>query len=357
VNDAGPSGNGGRPAPVSAEIISRPPWHRRHPVVLDTTVLIADVLKRSGTTFTALTYLAERELISIVAPRHVEDEVFRRLPKGALETNRDPARALETLMSVYLPLIRFVDLTTDLLDEPGVIRVAKRDGSDAPLAHLATLLSPCLVLSCDNDLAASGFGSGENWLADVLLLGDLTELDAMVWGGGMTAYLAVALPSYGLWKLLSLLARSKVGLGVAGAIAIGGAIWFRPQLRGAVDSAVTRITPLIEEAAAVAGPVLEKRAVINAAYRSRLVLPSGAQTMESAAARYLVSRGHPVASELLHREMNDQGHDVSLTRLRAFLRAHPAFVAERGKGYQLGEPSRRATSPDLPTVTVPSRSV
>jgi hypothetical protein len=53
----------------------------------------------------------------------------------------------------------------------------------------------------------------------------------------MLAYLSVAAPSYGLWKLVSLLARSKLGLGIAAAAAIGGVVWFRPQLRAATDRA------------------------------------------------------------------------------------------------------------------------
>lgn len=346
----------GGPPPFPVEVMAEPPWQRRHPVVLDTTVLIADALKRSDTTFTALTYLAQRNVITMVAPRHVEEEVFRKLPKAALDTRRDPSRVLATLESVHLPFVRFIDLPAALPEEVGVRTVAQRDDSDAPLAHLATLLSPCLVLSTDKDLTDSGYGN-DGWLADVLLLGELAQLDNIVWGGGMLAYVSVAVPAYGVWKLIAFLARSKLGLGIAAAAAIGGAVWFRPQLRAAADRAGTHIKPVVEDALSSAASVLEQRANAEATYRSRLVVPSGPASVEAAAVRHLATRGRPIPSELLHSELTRQGHEISLASLRAFLRAHPAFVGQRGQGYQLGELSERARREEPEDITTTARDV
>lgn len=341
-------------SPLPVEILAEPPWQRRHPVVLDTSVLIADVLKRSGTTFTGLTYLGQHNIISIVAPRHVEEEVFRKLPKAALDTKRDPAQVLATLRRVHLPLVRFVDLPAELPQEDGVMQVAQRDPTDAPLAHLTALLSPCLVLSTDKDLTDLGYGS-DGWLADVLLLGDLAELDDMVWGGGMLAYASVAAPTYGLWKLLTLMARSKVGLGVSVAAVVGALIWFGPQLQALADRTAARVLPVVEDTVRSAGTVLDRRARIEATYRSRLALPTGPPSLESATARHLVTRGRPVASELLHAELGRRGHGVTLHQLQTLLRSHPAFIGERGKGYQLGALSERILPPEV--ITAAARDI
>jgi predicted nucleic acid-binding protein len=168
------------PPHIPIEVISQPPWQRRYPVVLDTSVLIADALRRSGTTFTALTFLAQHDFVSIVAPRHVEEEVLRKLPKAATDTRRDPAQVLATLQSVHLPLIHFIDLPADLPADSGVMQVARRDRTDAPLAHLTTLLSPCLVLSTDKDLMDSGTATTAGWPTSCCLV---NSPNSTAWSG------------------------------------------------------------------------------------------------------------------------------------------------------------------------------
>jgi hypothetical protein len=114
--------------------------------------------------------------------------------------------------------------------------------------------------------------------------------------------------------------------------------------------------PVIEDAVRGATTVLERRDDIEAAYRSRLALPSGPPTLESTAARVLVSRGRAISSELLHIELTRKGLDVSLHQVQSLLRAHPAFVGERGKGYELGALSKHARPKELNVITVEAKA-
>lgn len=77
-------------------VLEVPPWRRRHPVVVDANVLIADALKRARDDFSALTYLSEQRLIAVVAPTHIGSKVREHLPRVASDTGCSVELALET---------------------------------------------------------------------------------------------------------------------------------------------------------------------------------------------------------------------------------------------------------------------
>lgn len=326
-----------------------PPNERRHPVVLDTSVLIQDVLRRSDGKFTGLPWLAQGGAITIVAPRHVEAEVYRRLPKAARETGRPELKVQETLESVHLPLIRFVDLPGVFLEDPDLARVLARDPDDAPLAHLAKLLAPSLVLSSDKDLIDEGFGH-QDWVTSVMLLGKLTELDQLVWSGAQFAYLSTFLPMVGVWKLGAWLAKSELGI-IAMLVATAAGFIFRSGVKNIGASAKERVGPAMEKTAVHVTEVFGQLASAQADYQARLVLPAGAATVETDAARLLAGRARPISSDQVHHALVGR-HEATLAETRAMLREHPAFVGQRGKGYQLGRISMRA-APEVVDVAAP----
>lgn len=319
-----------------------PPKERRHPVVLDTSVLIQDVLRRSDDRFTALPLLAQEGSITIVAPRHVEEEVYRHLPKAARETGRSELKVQKTLESVYLPLIGFVDLPAAFPEDSGLARVRARDPDDAPLAQLARLLAPSLVLSSDRDLIDEGFGH-QDWVTSVMLLGKLTELDQMVWSGAQFAYLSTVLPMVGAWKLGVRLAKSDLGI-IAMLAAAAGGFLFRSQLKDAASRARERVGPAVDRTAVQVTEVLGQLASAQADYEARLVLPLGPPTMETDTARLLAGRAGSITSDAVHRALVICGHDVTLAEVRALLGEHPAFVGQRGKGYELGRVSTQSSA-------------
>jgi hypothetical protein len=179
------------PSVSFARVLERPPWARRHPVVCDANALIEDVLRRARTDFTAMTFLAEHELAALVMPAPVEAEVREHLPAVAARTDCPAELAMHVWETVPRQLVRVVELpdAVEFPGDPRVAAVALRDGDDAPLAHLATLLAPCVVLTRDCHLTDEGFGQA-NWLTTVLLLKRLAELEALVFGGSRFVWLA-----------------------------------------------------------------------------------------------------------------------------------------------------------------------
>jgi len=303
-------------------------------VVVDANSLIEDALWRAQTGFSALTYLAEEQLISVVAPAHVAAEVREHLPAVAARTGCESA--IEVFEMAHLPLIHVVELPSELPADARVAGVAMRDADDAPLAHLATLLAPAVVLTRDRHLTREGFGDGD-WLTTILLLRRLAELDTMFYGGSRFVWLfSIYLPGLGVTSLVRRLARSRIALGLALGLELGGAVWFRNQLRSAAADAWERVAPVLEQTTDAVTKMLEDRARIEEALQARLVLPALAPSAESAIARLLAERGGPVPSERIHAALIERGHDISLTMTRRTLRAHPSFVAVPGHGFQLG---------------------
>ncbi len=297
--------------------------------MLDTSVLIQDVLRRSDGRFTGLPLLAQEGSITIVAPRHVEAEVYRRLPKAARDTGRSELKVQETLESVHLPLIRFVDLPAVFPEDQDLARVLARDPDDAPLAHLAKLLAPSLVLSSDKDLIDEGFGH-QDWLTSVLLLGKLTELDQLVWSGAQFTYMSTVLPMVGIWKLGAWLAKSELGIIAMLAAAAGGFV-LRSQLKDAAASARDRVAPAVDRTAVQVTELFGQLASAQTDFEARLVLPAGAATVETSMARLLAGRARPITSDAVHRALIVSGHDITLPEVRAMLREHPSFIGHRGK--------------------------
>ncbi len=144
------------------------------------------------------------------------------------------------------------------------------------------------------------------------------------------------MPGLGLAGLVRRLAQSKIALGLALGLLVGGLVWFRPRLRSAATTAWERVEPALEEISEAMMLALEDRARTDEALQARLVLPVSAATVESAVARFLVERGEAVPSELIHAELLRRDCDISLTATRQMLRARPMFAGARGRGYQLG---------------------
>lgn len=213
---------------IPSEVLAVAPTRRRRPVVVDANSLIEDALWRARTGFSALTLLAEQHLVSVVAPVHVAREVREHLPRVAA---RNGCRnAIEVFETVHLPLIQVVELPSELPADARVAGVAVRDADDAPLAHLAALLAPAVVLTRDRHLTREGFGE-EDWLTTILLLRRLVELDKMFYGVSRFVSLGMYLSGLGLTSLLRRLAQSRAALGLAIGLVLGGALWFRTQLR------------------------------------------------------------------------------------------------------------------------------
>jgi len=315
------------------EAINTPPWMRRRPVVVDANALIEDVLRRTRSDFSAMTFLG-KELASLVAPTYIDAEVLEHLPDVAEQTGCSADLAVSVYEQVHRPLVRFVEMPM-LSHDPRVHAVAQVDRDDAQLAHLATLLAPAIVLTKDHHLTSAGIGDPD-WLTTLLLLGELAELDTMLWGGSRAAWLSLYLPGLAVGAVGRQIARSEVILGIAIGIVISALIYGRPRLRTAAVGAWARIGPSIETLTALTADAMLKRAQAEQALSVRLVAPTTPVAVVARTARLLAEHREPIASEQIHGRLLRSGHDISLAAARTMLRDHPAFVSVRGRGYQLG---------------------
>jgi len=260
--------------------------------------------------------------------------VSEHLPSVAERTGCPPKFAVEVFDAVHTPLIRFVDLPAACSDGR-VAAVAARDPEDAPLAHLAALLAPAVVLTRDKHLTAMGIGQPD-WLNTLLVLRELVSLEFALWGGSRAALLSIYLPALALRALGRQVVRSDIALGAAIGSAVGAAVFLRPQLRLGAADAWSRVAPALERLAELVGDVFERYVRAQGSLESRLVLPADPPVAEAVAARLLAEHWEPLKSERIHGELVSAGFSMSLSTMRAKLQRHPAFVGLPGRGVQLG---------------------
>jgi len=215
------------PTSALALMLDRAPWMRPHPALVDANAIIQDVLRRCRRPFTAMTFLSGQGFMSLLAPTHVHAEVCEHLPRVAASTGCSAELALHVWQTVHLPLIRFVDVPADGLgdgfDDGRILSVEDADGDDAPFARLSLLVSPSATLTSDRDLTDAGIGDPD-WLRTLLILGELAELEAMIWGGSVFAAVGLGLPAAGLVGLGRVIARSPLALGFALGFVFGLAV-------------------------------------------------------------------------------------------------------------------------------------
>ena len=171
----------GRPrSPI--ELVPIPPFYARHPVVVDTNALFQDTQRYLKDGFTVLTALARHDVITMLTSQHVT----QRLPEIIDEKNRNPAQQQRVWRTVYLPLIRFVEVPESMCaGHPQIEAIV--DDEDRPFARLAVATAPSLLLTRDHHFSDVGLGT-ERWADALVILGSLIELDMGLYG---TAHVAV----------------------------------------------------------------------------------------------------------------------------------------------------------------------
>lgn len=136
---------------------------RIRPVVMDTSVLLPDVLwtTRNQERSTFLDFL-DLGLVRPFAAHHVWAEVPRKIWDDAEASGIDGEAAEAVWWGEYAQRIRFVDVSG--LEVPSASLISIRDGSDAPTFALAGLLAPVVVLAQDDDIQDLGIAT-HDWIA------------------------------------------------------------------------------------------------------------------------------------------------------------------------------------------------
>lgn len=144
------------PAPPPAEVFSDHP-HRRSPAVIaDANALISDAMRRTRTSFTAMTDLSQRKVIRLIAPEHIDEKVYARLPRACASDNVDLTEAIRAYETVYRPHLTLVRAGSTMLHDTRVREVARADEEDVPAGQLGVLLAPALILTQTRTSSAPG---------------------------------------------------------------------------------------------------------------------------------------------------------------------------------------------------------
>jgi predicted nucleic acid-binding protein len=115
-------------------------------LLVDTNVLHSDVLRRVRLrqgSFGRMLLGLRTSGVSIIGPRHVVDEMDRKIRGFAQKASLDTDAAEEVWRTEYRPQLKVVD-AADLVDSvatrPHVAATLAHDPDDAPMAALAVLL-------------------------------------------------------------------------------------------------------------------------------------------------------------------------------------------------------------------------
>jgi hypothetical protein len=323
------------PDPPSSDVVLAPPELRRHPVIGDANALIQDVLRRTHSSFGILPFLAERKLITLLAPIHIEAKVHLRLPEVATRIGANPDQAMEIWGTVHRRLMRFVDVGDLMRDDPRVSQVALNDPEDVAVAQLGVLLAPSLVLTQDKHLTTVGIGEPQ-WVDALHVLRELAELERLMYGAAQGAVLAARLTGLAIVEVVRFLRRSELGLGVSLGVAAYSALHMRPQLKSAARRVRTRGWPALERALAGMTDIFDRRDTVGRQLRPTLVQATLGEIPAAAVARVLAERGAPMTVATIHAALAARGSHLTFDQVAQTLRDEPPFELVRGRGWQLG---------------------
>jgi hypothetical protein len=264
-------------------------------------------------------------------------ELEARLPKFAGQLGVSVADLRQVLNEDWLPHIDVVKLPASLRQaDPRALQVRDRDADDFPAAALASLLSPCLLLTCNY----KHFGA----------LGVRTRSQSV---DGVMAVVAINIGEIQVRAVVMIPAAPVMAAGAAvkwasdrfgpvawvilGVLIGGGIYWYRkqpPERRERVKLVACEIgAHLLEEMGTAADGVYRARLML----RGCVVPRPDQRTPVSAILRELAQSPESLSAQQLA-ELLDPSVRPPVTDLRAFLRAHDdtVFQQVRRGGFVIG---------------------
>lgn len=320
--------------------LSAPPHVRPQPVVVDANAFLKDcVANVRRPAVTALLGLAEAERIRLFATEQVHDEVARYLRTFA----RGEADAACTLWRTrYLPLVRWVapfgtadhGRSTEASDR--LARLARRDPDDVPTARLALLCAPCLLVTSDRDLLDHGFGDRE-WVTGLRAAGELSDLEGAAFISMQLVSAIAGTAGHAGAAATRAIGRSRLGLGLVLGLAVMGATDWRPGLETRARRYGRSASRALSATMRAVDWLETRRAITAKALDALTVAPDEEVRPDAVIGGLLARAARPVAARELSYELARRRYALSNSELRVLLREHPAFVAVRGRGWELGQ--------------------
>jgi len=305
------------------------PSFARHPVIADQNVLVQDIFRYRSKRFSALTFLAQHEAITLLTAAHARS----RIPEIIAEKSAAPAHDLQVWKSVYLPRVRFVEVPESMCaGEPRIESI--QDLEDVPFARLAIATAPSLLLTRDHHLLKAGLGTKE-WAEALKILGTLVEMDALMYGGAHGAVLAARLLGLLAARLWRAAAEAPI---LTAAVAVLGLLYALANptetiqaARRTIETVRTQGTRLLE----LSEPAFERKQDAEGELAGRLEAPILPRDLESACARALAVRPSPIGNKDLI-DVLGEGSPAAVALAR-YLHGHPSFTSTSEEGWELGE--------------------
>jgi predicted nucleic acid-binding protein len=264
---------------------------RPFPCVVDTNVIMRDVLRFVRKDHTALWLATQVGAIKTFAAVHVIDEVAEHLPELA---DRQRVTNAMSAWKTYSKIISFVELPTELPPDERVAQVKREDQDDLPTAILVVTLAPCISLSEDPHLTDAGLASPD-WLKLALSSRDIAHARAIGELGG-AGLAGMGLGVAGIAKLLAKAARSRLGQVGLAAGALTGVVGMQRSQRSGWKG-LRRVRDLVGQAVAAYFEVAivsdQRRAIAEGLISQALVTPLNSTTREKVT-RVLALAGEPM---------------------------------------------------------------
>jgi predicted nucleic acid-binding protein len=293
------------------------------PYVVDTNVILRDVLRFARERHTALSLATQVGAVKAFAAIHVMDEVAEHLPE--LAKRQQVTNATEA-WKTYSKNISFVELPTEPIFDRRVAQVQREDEDGLPTAILVATLAPCIALSEDRHLTDAGLASPE-WLKLALSSRDIAYALAIRELGGV-GLAGTGLGVAGMAKLIAKAAGSRlgqVGLAVAAVTALAGlershrAGWKGPRKAG--DLAGQAVAAYFNEAL-----VSDRRRALAEGLINQALVPPREPTTGEQIVRVLALGGEPMTATELARTLVANESPLpreTLTRVRHELSRSP----------------------------------
>lgn len=295
------------------------------PCVVDTNVVMRDVLRRARKGHTALSMATQVGAITTFAAIHVIDEVTENLPELACRQRVDNAMEV---WKAYSRSIKFIELPPEVPPDERVLQVAHHDKDDLPTAILVVMLAPCISLSEDPHLVDAGLASPE-WLRLALSSRDIAYAQAIRELGGF-GIAGTGLTLAGAGKLVIRAAKSpfgRAGLATAAVMTLLAlqrsqrSGWQGPRKVGGVLEQA--ITAYFREAV-----LSERKRAVAEAFISKALVPSRQPTRGLIIGRTLALADDPMTATEIARTLVPEDHPVPrkvLIEVQGLLSRSPMF--------------------------------
>jgi hypothetical protein len=312
------------------------------PIVLDADVLHRNVdyclrtgytprvLEAASTSYTLVTGVV------VFAASRVQEEVERQLVEIAQRREVALEDVTQLWEKLFLPRIRFVEISEKDIEDPRVDEVAALHGADAPTAALGVMLAPCVILT-DNRKHLAPLGIADI-RTDVIAV-NANELARYY--GSMNAMTLVpvtgAMAVEGSKKVISSIGRESALVIALLLIGAGVALWLSEpggKMRESARKLAREIGPPLAEAAT--------RALVLTEEMSALAIdPPSSECALRFIAKILATRQTTLSTAEISRRLlesdyrfEDAGTHVTLTR--RWLLGRQCFVEQQLGNWTLG---------------------